>query len=215
MALNQPSRSAFKLANKLAIKMLIKFSQFRLELEVESMLLIAIIDQVTQHRCSGIQPANKYIGSHYVDRDILHFRPQLEVGCDMLLITINDQVITIVEAKLDNGICTPQVLRKTLFFGLMAPSCSHSPPMVLSSHVWLCLTLNHASWTICVKATSPGQWHSSAVAEALAKGHHCKLNTEKKPQLYDKNKMVNSSNGPAAKLLAWSSDSILFKFTEN
>ena len=29
------------------------------------------------------------------------------------------------------------------------------------------------------------------------------------------NKMVNSSNGPAAKLLAWSSDSILFKITEN
>ena len=29
------------------------------------------------------------------------------------------------------------------------------------------------------------------------------------------NKMVNSSNGPAAKLLAWSSDSILLKVTEN
>ena len=51
-----------------------------------------------------------------------------------------------------------------------------SPPIVLSSHVCSCLTLNQAVLTISVKATSPGQWHSSVVA--LARGANFKLNTE-------------------------------------
>ena len=51
--------------------------------------------------------------------------------------------------------------------------------MVLSSQVWLCLTLNQAFLTISVKETSPGQWH----VPLAGWGAEVKLSTERSPKL--------------------------------